>query len=108
MLRICDACGEVDDGPRHVIGFEPDAVQPNTAQVVAISSREDLSPEDKERIVADIIDTTLMLRHMHCCRDLGCFPELQADGTVKPGPCFDVPHDLRGDELRAHITGGSE
>lgn len=96
MLRICDSCGEVDDAPRHVIGFEQGVVPVNSELVVAISSRTDLSDEDKKRIVEDIIDTTLILKHMHCCKNDGC----------PTGDCNNVP-DLYGDALRAHITGSN-
>lgn len=96
MLRICDVCGQVDDHPRHVIGFEPDTIQPNTEMAVKVSERDDLEYEDKLRIVQDILDTTLMLRHMDCCRSVGC----------PTGDCNSVP-DLKGDELRTHIVGGN-
>ena len=96
-LRICDVCGQIDDHPRHVVGHDVNGPVPvNTALVVAISSRTDLSPEDKESIVADILDTTLEQRHMDCCVQAGC-----PDGSCAPNAIT----GLTGAELLAHITG---
>lgn len=93
-LRICDVCGEVDDLPRHVVAHSPGEVPVNTDLVVTIASRDDLDPVVRESIVADIIDTSLELRHMHCCAGAGC-PDGSCNALVASG--------VSPDAMLAHI-----
>lgn len=96
--RICDVCGQVDDHPRHQVAYPPgQAPAANRDHAVAVVGMGDLTDEQKADILGDIYDTTLQLRHMDCCRSVGC----------PTGECDDVP-DLRGMELVEHITGGND
>lgn len=70
LLRICDVCGQVDDHPRHVFGTI--GLEPNMDHVEAVVAMEDLAPEDRARIVSEILDTTTQYRHPDCCHEAGC------------------------------------
>lgn len=97
-LRICDVCGQVDDHPRHVIAYAPGEAPPvNQEQIAAVIDLEGFDGAQKAAFIADLQDTTLQLRHMDCCRSVGC----------PTGSCNEVP-DLRGPKLLAHIQKGSE
>ena len=76
MLRICDSCGVIDEEPRHMHLNAPGSVPVDVSLITDISNRTDLSDEDKQRIVADIADTTQLLKHFACCAADGC-----PDGT---------------------------
>jgi hypothetical protein len=69
-LRVCDVCGQVDTDPRHVFGTS--GLVPNQGHVLAVIARDDLTAEDRARIVADILDTTTQYRHPDCCASVGC------------------------------------
>lgn len=97
-LRICEVCGGVDDHPRHVYGVaEGDGVTDPEVAALAISNVK--SPGDLPAIIAQVQDTSTIMRHMDCCREAGC-----PDGT-----CHIVTagaESLRGAKLLAHIQGG--
>jgi hypothetical protein len=102
-LRMCDACGQVDDHPRHVFGIGPDDGNPTTAQVAekARAAADEAGGLARQLIEAQISDTTTRMMHMDCCRDADC-----PDGT-----CDEVTRgaeDKRGDDLVKHIVGGSK
>jgi hypothetical protein len=80
-LRICDVCGGVDDHPRHSHVEAPGVVPVNQEHLTKVIADESLSAADRARIVADIVDTTTQLRHMDCCRAVGC-----PDGTCNVLP----------------------
>lgn len=94
-LRICDVCGGVDDHPRHVLAAGIGEIPVNQANLAKVLGDDSLSADDKARIVADIVDTTTQLRHMDCCRSVGC-PD---------GSCNSLPEGLTGAALVEHITG---
>lgn len=97
-MRICDACGGVDDHPRHVIAYaDGDGVTPNDIATRAVELAGPLGSTDM--ILQQITDTSTMMYHMDCCRERGC-----PDGT-----CYKVTagaEDLKGDKLVAHLTKG--
>ena len=88
-LRICDVCGGVDDHPRHILAAGVGEIPVNQENLAKVLADESLAPEDKARIVADIVDTTTQLRHMDCCTNVGC-----PDGT-----CNRHSNDLKGGAL---------
>lgn len=92
-LRICDECGQVDDHPRHLVGFAPDTLPVNQEHITNVLAM-DLPDDVKAKIVVDIADTSTQYRHMDCCRAAGC----------PTGECNALP-DLKGEALLAHITG---
>lgn len=101
-LRVCDVCGGVDDHPRHVIAHADDDVAPADSKILAkIIADTDLALEVRTAAVADLVDRTLELRHMDCCRSVGC-PDGTCDAIAATGAA-----DLRGDKLRAHLTSGA-
>jgi hypothetical protein len=91
-LRICDVCGGVDDHPRHVLAAAVGEIPVNQENLSKVLADDSLSPDDKAAIVADIVDTTTQLRHMDCCRSVGC-----PDGTCNAMPA------LKGADLLAHL-----
>lgn len=96
-LRVCDVCGQVDDHPRHLVSFGPGEAPPvDQAMIASIVARDDLSADVRASIVADLADTTLQLRHMDCCRTVGC---PTGDCLVTSPPEL----ALTGDALLAHI-----
>lgn len=80
MYRVCDLCGGVDEGPRHVIaGVIADAFPPNqdvhdtlTANIQKAMQAGDIDIDDAFRLNADYTDTTSQDRHMACCARAGC------------------------------------
>lgn len=98
--RMCDVCGQVDDHPRHVFALAPgDGVtspEIGAKALLAAGDDADLS----QAILAQVMDTTTIMRHMDCCKEVGC-----PDGTcniVTQGA-----EDLKGDALVAHLTEGN-
>lgn len=71
-LRICEVCKQIDDYPRHVVGVPQDTVPVDAGLVVEVSKRTDLTDDEKESIVAYLLDTTTDIRHMNCCATVGC------------------------------------
>lgn len=94
-MRLCDACGQVDDHPRHVIAHAPgDGVTTTDVASAAIAAASDA---DRPAIIAQARDTSTIMRHMDCCRAAGC-----PDGTcniVTAGA-----EDKKGDALVKHLT----
>ncbi|GAA0528748.1 hypothetical protein GCM10010172_06690 [Paractinoplanes ferrugineus] len=96
-LRICDACGGVDDHPRHVIdGQQPSGIAIPELLVDAII---DSSPQgERSRLLADLYDRTTLQLHRDCCRSLGC-PNGDCDELTQGA------EELRGSDLLAHLAG---
>lgn len=96
-MRICDVCGGYDDHPRHTIAYPvggAPAVDPEVEKILLANLP--LETEQGRAALRDFFDTTIQLRHMDCCRTVGCF-----DGTcniVTAGA-----EDLRGMDLVEHI-----
>lgn len=97
-LRSCDECGGIDDHPRHVYLAGPDELDVNQAALEAVWTTEGLSAQDAHRIAKELEDTSIMQKHMDCCRAAGC-----PDGTCDAMPA--EQHDLRGYKLVEAITG---
>jgi hypothetical protein len=104
--RVCDVCGGFDDHPRHVIGHTADAAPAvDQAVVKALAAHVDFATDEGAAAIADLMDTTLQLRHMDCCAAAGC-----PDGTCAeihrraPAP---AGSPLRGDDLLEFLTSGT-
>lgn len=93
-VRMCDSCGGVDDHPRHVVAFAVgDGVTDTGVAATALKNAGD----DFEVVLAQVQDTSTVMKHMDCCRADGC-----PDGT-----CDEVTQgaeDKRGDALVKHLT----
>jgi len=98
-MRICDACGQVDDHPRHVIAYaDGDGVTDPEVALKAIEAATGLGVGAE--ILAQVQDGSTIMRHMDCCRSLGC-----PDGT-----CNEVTagaEDKTGNALLKHLTKGN-
>ncbi len=103
LLRVCDLCGGVDDGPRHVIvGAAPgtEIFGPPSEDVIN-RVLELAPPADRGRLLASLMDRSAVEYHMDCCREAGC-----PDGTcdrVTAGA-----EDLRDGDLLAHLVSKQE
>jgi hypothetical protein len=108
-LKVCDACGGVDDHPRHMILGPPDTAVTPTADVVNAVfdnlARLKALPEDRNRLLAELYDTAAIERHLDCCREAGCpIP------AGEPGSCYDQTagaEDKRGGELLEHLMSAA-
>jgi hypothetical protein len=105
-IRVCDVCGGFDDHPRHVIGHAAnEAPAVDQAVVKALAVHVDFTTDEGGAAIADLMDTTLQLRHMDCCASVGC-----PDGTCveihrrTPAP---ANSPLRGDDLLEFLTSGA-
>ncbi len=97
LKRICDVCGGFDDHPRHQIAY-PQGMAPQADIAIFHKLLENVDPKTDEGALAvsDFFDTTIQLRHMDCCRSVGC-----PDGTcnvVTAGA-----EHLRGYDLLDHL-----
>jgi hypothetical protein len=99
LVRVCDYCGGVDDHPRHVIAGNPGTGLPDPAVVTKILDLDDIASADRAALIADLYDTTLVLRHLDCCRAAGC-----PDGTCSEQTAG--AEDLRGVDLLDHLMTG--
>lgn len=95
-MRMCDVCGLVDDHPRHVFAYADGAgVTDPSIAVLALDNAE--TAVDKAVILMQIQDNSTTMRHMDCCRSVGC-----PDGT-----CNEVTagaESKRGPALVKHLT----
>lgn len=100
-LRVCDACGLVDDHPRHTLsGADPEGVTRPSQDVIAKVLGGDYPDDVKALAIGQLNEPGLYL-HMDCCRPRGCPTgecEVQTAGA----------ENLRGDELRAHLMSLKE
>lgn len=74
-LRVCDACGLVDDHPRHTMaGGSPDIFERPLPLIVRKVSNavHNLPDEDAERLMAELLDGGSTDLHLDCCRARGC------------------------------------
>jgi hypothetical protein len=71
-LQVCDLCGGVDDHPRHSLaGGDADTYDAPSGSMVAKVAQ--AAPEaDRDRLVAELLDTGTTSRHKDCCREAGC------------------------------------
>lgn len=87
VLKVCDSCGGVDDHPRHVVaGAEPGAavVGPPTEYMVE-KVLEAAPPEDRARLLRDLMDTSSSEHHIDCGAAAGC-PACVPQAAGAPGP----------------------
>lgn len=70
-LRVCDACGQVDDHPRHVISGEANAYPPPDRAILDVVL-ETAPREHRARLVAELMDQSSLDLHLDCCRERGC------------------------------------
>lgn len=75
-LRICDDCGRIDDGPRHMF-IDTGRVMDKAgdATVLAPESQQlldGLGAAEAQQIQAQIADPPLVQRHPACCAAAGC------------------------------------
>ena len=91
-LRFCDACGGLDDHPRHVIDGVANGKPP--ADVLAGFDLSGAPASAVEQLFAP----NVTVRHMDCCAAAGC-PVCQATEALTGG--------ARGDKLLTTIQGGA-
>jgi len=97
VLRVCDLCGGVDDGPRHIITAGPDFMDPVSDEIV--DRVLELAPkEHRARLLRELQDRSAQDRHRDCCREAGC-PDGDCDRLTAG-----VEH-LRDGELLDHLVG---
>lgn len=100
-LRVCDACGQVDDDPRHTLtGGDPEGVTRPSREIIAAVLSSD-HPDDVKALAIDQLNEPGYYFHLDCCRDRGC-----PDGTC--GTQTAGAEDLRGGELRDHLMSLAE
>lgn len=109
-VRMCDVCGGVDDHPRHV--HATPAGQNPTPPHIAEVALENAGDKHRSAILAQILDTSTMVRHLDCCASFGCpdgscnaihaATSKDADGVH---PAND-PKALRGQALLDFIQSG--
>jgi hypothetical protein len=71
-LQVCDACGGVDDHPRHVIAGSAGAITGTPTPEIIRKVMTSAPDEDSDRLIADLLDTGSLTLHRDCCRDQGC------------------------------------
>lgn len=71
-MRICDLCGTIDDGPRHVIAHAPGGVPVDAVLIAEIERSEGVPSNVRDAAVLALSDTTLQIRHPSCCAASGC------------------------------------
>lgn len=91
-LRFCDVCGGLDDHPRHVTQFNPDADdgRPDEEWLAGI----DLSGAPVSA-VERLVSGNLRERHLDCCASQGCATCIATEKETKA---------LRGQELIDHLA----
>lgn len=100
-LRVCDACGQVDDHPRHTLsGADPEGVTRPTQGVIATVLGGDYR-DDVKALAIDQLNEPGLYLHMDCCRARGC-PTGECDSQTAGA------EDLRGDDLRTHLMSLKE
>lgn len=99
--RVCDACGGVDDHPRHVIAGGADSFAAPTDEIVALVMANARAAGLDEIVVArllrDLLSSASMDLHMDCCRERGCPTgacDVQTSGAEK----------ARGAKLLEHLV----
>lgn len=101
-MRGCDACGGVDDHPRHVFdatGIEgAQLAAPKETVAKAYENAEGVPLPELVAIIRDLEDATVQTRHMDCCAEAGC-PDGTCDEILKR------TKNAHGLDLVAAITG---
>lgn len=94
-LRLCDACGGLDDHPRHVQGL-PSGSTEGTPTKEFLDS---LAPGAPVSAIAELMNPQTIVRHMDCCAAAGC--EICAGTEQEYGA-------RRGQELIDHLDAVRE
>jgi len=99
LKRVCDVCGGVDDHPRHQISFEKaEQVEPPSTELIQkVTAAVDVSTEEGVAVLRDLFDRGVQLRHMDCCKSVGC-PTGDCNRTLSG-----VPEGTTGMDLVDHI-----
>jgi hypothetical protein len=71
-LRVCEACGGVDDHPRHIHAALNSADQAVNHDLVRSVLKMNLAEGDETRILNDLYDQSSITLHMDCCAMRGC------------------------------------
>lgn len=79
--RMCDSCGGVDDHPRHVLATAP-GESPTSPEVAEKALAAATEAGDQQNILAQIMDTSTVVKHMDCCAADGC-PDGSCDSILK-------------------------
>jgi hypothetical protein len=100
VLRVCDACGGVDDHPRHTQTGPADAfARADDSIIEAVIGN---APDgDRGRLLSDLLDQSSVELHRDCCRERGC-PTGDCDRLTAGA------EDLRGGELLNHLVSLQE
>ena len=96
--RLCMSCGKVDSHPRHVHGTAGGDA-PTTPEIAARALAA-ASDSSREAVLAQIMDTSTVIKHLDCCAADGC-PDGSCDVIV---PAAD---GAKGSKLREFLTSGS-
>jgi hypothetical protein len=96
-LRVCDACGQVDDGPRHtLLGGDPNT----PGRVEGVDVVDLLLDQGYDQATVKLamrqVDEAGLYLHLDCCRAIGC-PDGLCDRQTAGA------EDLRDDDLRDHL-----
>ena len=99
--RVCDACGQVDDHPRHVIAGAleayPAPADETISSVLAAAKKLKLDEPTTARLLRDLLSTASLDLHMDCCRERGC-PTGACDQQTAGA------YELRGADLLDHLV----
>lgn len=93
-LKVCAACGKVDDAPRHNIGVPADHPQATPTREF-LESIPDGTPA---AAIAELLTPTQVSRHIDCCAAAGCVICQETEG---------ITGGVRDDALWAAIEGGA-
>lgn len=97
-LQICDLCGGVDDHPRHQLAGGIPGVYEQPAPEIVTRVVQNAPEDQRDRLIAELLDTGTTSRHLDCCRTAGC-----------PGDSCDErtagAERLRGGDLLNHLMG---
>lgn len=97
-MRLCEACGGVDDDPRHVIATRPG----DSAVTPANMLREAIAAGLGDAGVAEAVDNSTTVLHFACCAQRGC-----PDGTCNAILASAPKNAQSGAKLLAHIQSGA-
>lgn len=71
-IRICAACGGVDDHPHHAIGVPAVDGEPHPLAVPSPEFLASLADKAPATAVAQLMTPTQVSRHIDCCAAAGC------------------------------------
>jgi hypothetical protein len=95
-LRVCDLCGGVDDHPRHVLAGGDTGMFDRPTDDIMNRVIDTAPPEERGRLLRELLDTGTTDRHLDCCAEAGC-----PTGTCGP-QIADAPGT--GKRMLDHLT----